>query len=273
MNSIQFLETLFTTTSWWGDLARILLVFAAAWLILRLADRVSAWVVRAARKKDPDGYAMRMERVDTMHRLVFSFLTFIVYATAVLVALNTFLPAENLVWLATLFAAAFGFGLMPLVKDFFTGVTYLFEDHFDIGEKIELQVPHEVQGVVEHVNLRTTMLRAPTGELYTVPNGEIRAIRNFSRGRFSIVHVILKINTSDLADTLKILQSLGSEAVLSLPNLLEPWQIITPDGHIGQHVEIEVIAKARFGQAVELRSRLLALVDQHLKQAGISLVN
>lgn len=270
---IQTLETLFTTDIWWSNLLRILVVFGVAWLILRLANRFSAYLVRAARKKANNGRTVRSERVDTMQRLVFSFLTFIVYATAVLVALNTFLPAENLVWLATLFAAAFGLGLMPLVKDFFTGVTYLFEDAFDVGEKIELRIPQEVQGVVEHVNLRTTMLRAPTGELYTIPNGEIRVIRNFSRGHFSIAHIILKINTADLTDALNVLQSLGEEAMLILPNLLEPWQIITPDGYIGQHIEIEMIAKARFGQAVELRSRLLALVTQHLNEADISLVD
>ncbi len=270
---IQFLEMLFAIDSWWNNLLRILLVFVVAWLILRLANRVSARLVRNAREQERDGRTHRGERVDTMQRLVFSFLNFIVYATAVLIALNTFLPAENLIWLATLFTAAFGFGLMPLMKDFFTGVTYLFEDHFDIGEKIELHVPQEVQGLVEHVNLRTTMLRAATGELYTIPNGEIRVIRNFSRGRFSIVHVILKINTIDLADTINILEPLGVEAVLSLPNLLEPWQIITPDGHIGQHVEVEILAKARFGKAVEIRARLLALVNQHLNQAGISLVD
>lgn len=270
---MQTLETLFTTDIWWSNLIRILVVFSAAWLILRLANRFSAYLVRVVRKKSNNSRTMRSERVDTMQRLVFSFLTFIVYATAVLVALNTFLPAENLIWLATLFAAAFGLGLMPLVKDFFTGVTYLFEDPFDVGEKIELHVPHEVQGVVEHVNLRTTMVRAPTGELYTIPNGEIRVVRNFSRGRFSISNIILTINISDLENALVILQSLGDEAMLVLPNLLEPWQIITPDGHIGQRIEIEMIAKARFGQAVELRSRLLAMVTHHLNQAGIYLAD
>ncbi len=270
---IQTLETLFTTDVWWSVLLQILLIFAIAWLILRLAHRVSAFVVRSARKNAENGHKVRSERVDTMQRLVFSFLTFGVYALAVLISLKILFPTENLVWVATLFAAAFGLGLMPLVRDFFTGVTYLFEDSFDVGEKIELHIPQEVQGVVEHVNLRTTMLRAPTGELYTIPNGEIRVIRNFSRGRFSIAHIILKINTADLTEALNVLQPLGEEAMLLLPNLLEPWQIITPDGHIGQHVEIEMIAKSRFGLAVELRSRLLALVTQHLNQANISLVD
>jgi small conductance mechanosensitive channel len=270
---IQILETLLTTDVWWSDLLRILLAFAIAWLILRLAHRISRHLVRSARRNTKSGRAIRSERVDTMQRLVFSFLTFVVYAMAVLVSLNTFLPAENLVWLATLFAAAFGLGLMPLVRDFFTGVTYLFEDPFDVGEKIELHVPHKVQGVVEHVNLRTTMLRAPTGELYTIPNGEIRVIRNFSRGRFSTAQIFLTINTSDLVNALDILHQLGEEAMLLLPNLLEPWQIITPDGHISLQIKIEIIAKSRFGKAVEMHSRLLSLVNQRLQEAGITLVD
>jgi hypothetical protein len=39
----------------------------------------------------------------------------------------------------------------------------------------------EVEGVVEEVNLRTTHIRAVSDELYVVPNGDIRVIRDLSR--------------------------------------------------------------------------------------------
>jgi hypothetical protein len=76
-----------------------------------------------------------------------------------------------------------------------TGISFIFEDTFDVGEKVEIL---NVEGVIEAVNLRTSTLRAPTGELYIVPNGEIRLIRNFSRGRFSITKITLKLAGEDL---------------------------------------------------------------------------
>jgi small conductance mechanosensitive channel len=106
-----------------------------------------------------------------------------------------------------------------------------------------------------------------------VPNGEIRAVRNFSRGKFSIAKVTLKILASDLGNALTMLETLGSEAVILLPNLIEPWQVTSLEGVIGQYTELTLIAKARFGKAAELRPRLLTLVQERLSEMDIQLVS
>jgi len=41
-------------------------------------------------------------------------------------------------------------------------------------------------------------------------------------------------------------------------------------GALGEHIELTLLAKARFGQAAELRPSLLALVQERLTEAGIS---
>jgi small conductance mechanosensitive channel len=169
-----------------------------------------------------------------------------------------------------LFAAAFGLGARPLVSDFLTGVGFLFEDTFDVGEKVDILGN---EGVVETVNLRTTTLRAPSGELFVVPNGEIRIVRNFSRGRFSPATVSVKLNSEDLSRALSLLEELSKEALLILPNLLEPWQIISQSGSIGQQTELTLVAKAKYAMGAEMRPRLLALVHERLNEAGVHLVD
>ena len=129
-----------------------------------------------------------------------------------------------------------------------------------------------VEGVIEAVNLRTTHVRAPTGELFTVPNGEVRVVRNFSRGRFSTAYVKLKTSADNLPQTLLLLETLGKEAVVLLPNLLEPWQIISESGVIGPHTELTLITKTKFGKAADMLPRLLALVNERLAEADIALV-
>jgi small conductance mechanosensitive channel len=107
--------------------------------------------------------------------------------------------------------------------------------------------------------------------LYVVPNGEIRTVRNFSRAKFSIANITLKISASDLNNTLVILEALGPDAVSLLPNLIESWQVISPEGVIGQNTELTLVAKARFGMAAEMRPRLLNLVQERLADSGIEL--
>jgi hypothetical protein len=58
-----------------------------------------------------------------------------------------------------------------------------------------------------------------------------------------------------------------------LPNLIEPWRVISETGIIGQTAELTLLAKARFGQAAEMRPRLLALVHKALEDENIELVS
>lgn len=217
---------------------------------------------------------MRLERQHTIQHLVASTISVTAFVIAVLLSLGQFLSAETLALLAGLFTAAFSLGARPLIADILAGMSFIFEDNFDVGEKIEIaSVTGKVEGVVESMNLRTTTVRAPAGELYVVPNSEIRILRNFSRGRFSTAHIKLKLATDDLERALPLLSELGSEAIVLLPNLMGSWQVISETGALGAHTELTLLAKANFGQAAELRPRLLALVQERLVEADIVLVD
>ena len=213
---------------------------------------------------------LRAERRSTLRGLLANAISLLAIVVAILFALSRYVSAQTLVWVIGLFSAAFGLGARPLVNDFLAGISFIFEDTFDVGEKVEIL---GVEGVIEKVTLRITLIRAPSGELLVVPNGDIRVVRNFSRGRFSPVSVRLKIPAGELARALEVLPPLANEAMLALPNMLEPWQIISETGTIGETAELTLIAKAKFGQGAEMRPRLLASVRECLTGAGIPLVD
>lgn len=251
-----------------GYVLPIAAIFAAAWVVHRLAGRfVAAFSVVA--RLAPQRLRMREERRRTLQDLLSSMISFLAFLVAILLSLSFFVDANTLIWMVGLFSAAFGLGARPLISDWLTGIGFIFEDTFDVGEKVEIL---GIEGVIEAINLRTTLLRAPTGELYVMPNGEIRVIRNFSRGAFSTTKIRLKVATADLQTAISLLEALGEDAVLRLPDMLEPWQVLT-SGEFGQQVELTLVVKARFGRAADLRSQILTMVHQRLAEAGIMLVN
>jgi moderate conductance mechanosensitive channel len=254
---------------WLQNLLLIFTYFLLAYLVHRLGRRLARRTLQLSRFAAAR-YRPRAERLMTLESLIAGIISFIAYTLAVLLSLGRFIAPDTLIWMVGLFSAAFGLGARPLISDFLTGVSFIFEDTMDVGEKVELL---GIEGVVEAVNLRTTFLRAPTGELYVIPNGEVRAVRNFSRGHFSKADIKLKVSGSDLKMALPILEKLGEEALLVLPNLIEPWQVISETGVIGQQTELTLVAKARFGQAAVLRPKLLSLVQERLEQAGINLAD
>ena len=258
-------------SSWWGQLVLITGFYLLAWLFHRLSKYLARRMVQFD-KFTSKRQTFRRERLLTLRDLVSSGLSFLGFGLATVFSLSLFVDADTLVWIIGLFSAAFGLGARPLISDFLTGVSFIFEDTFDVGEKVEVMGSGgHIEGVVEIVNLRTTLIRAPTGELLTVPNGEIRLVRNYSRGRFSVADVILTIEADDLHRAVELLTAMREEAVTLLPNLLEPWQIISTSGEMGQQTELTLVAKARFGKAAEMRPRLLTLVQERLAEAGISL--
>lgn len=247
----------------------IVVFYLIAWIVHRLAPRLARRMVRLNRFAQPNRQ-LRQERQTTLNGLVASAITMAAFALATFFSLSLFVSANTLIWVIGLFSAAFGLGARPLVNDFLSGLSLIFEDTYDVGEKLEVM---GVEGVVEEVNVRTTLLRAPTGELYVVPNGDVRVIRNFSRGRFSMATVTIKLAGGDLAAAVPLLESLGVEAVDLLPNLIEPWKVISESGTIGQTTDLTLLAKARFGKAAEMRPWLLTLVLDRLAEAGIELEN
>lgn len=258
----------------WDRLGLIAAFFIVAWLIHRLARRLSRPVMRLSRFAG-GSRAPSESRQETLQGLIAGAITFVVFAAAGLSSFSLFVDASTLVWMVGLFSAAFGLGARPLVSDFLAGASFIFDDIYDVGEKVQLLglAAGDVEGVVEKVNLRTTLIRAGSGEPFTVPNGEIRVVRNFSRGRFSASNVTLKLGTSDLPAALALLDELGNEAMHLLPNLLEPWQVISETGLMGQQTELTVLAKAKYGKAAEMRPRLLSLIQERLSEAGIPLAS
>ncbi len=269
---INPLNDLFAQFPWLENLTRIAIYFISAMLIAFVLKRAAGWLVKLGRLA-PHGRRPSPERQKTLHSLISSTINLLFLIIAVVASMGLFIDPNTLAWVMGLFSAAFGFGARLVIGDYLSGLSFLFEDTFAVGEKVEISGTPAIEGVVEAINLRTTLLRSPSGELYIVPNGEIRAVRNFSRGKFSIANVTLKIHGTDLELARATLESLGSEAVTLLPNLIEPWRVTNLEGVLGQYTELTLIAKARFGKAAEMRPHLLALVQERLLDVNIKLVS
>jgi len=252
---------------WAVNLLTILLLFLLAWIVHLLSWRMAGRLARLHRLTR-GSRAVRAKRYLTLQGLLSSVLTLIAIVIAIMGSLSLFINTNTLIWIVGLFSAAFGLGARNVVNDFVSGISLIFADDYDVGEKVEVM---GVEGVVEAVNVRTTKLRAPTGELFVVPNGDVRLIRNFSRGRFSMTNITLKLAGTDLPRALPLLEDIGREAMDILPNLLEPWQVISESGVIGHSTDLTLLAKARFGTAAEMRPRLLALVQDRLHEQEIEL--
>lgn len=254
-----------------SNTVRIIIFFSVAYLIHRYSDNM-AHRMRPLGDLGQRRNPRKVERLETIQELISSAISFTGFLLAILFSLNLFVDTDTLVWVIGLFSAAFGLGARPFIADYLTGITFIFEDNFDVGDKIEIPLfPQRVEGVVEQVTLRTTRIRGIDGELYTMPNGDIRLMRNFSRGKFSSANIVITVKTEHLDAALDLLEELGPEAAALLPNLLAAWDVISTETTVGQQTELMLAARAKFGKAATLRPRMMQLVQSRLRAAGIEL--
>jgi hypothetical protein len=73
---------------------------------------------------------------------------------------------------------ALSLGAQTLIKDFIAGFLILFENHYVIGDTIQLE---NLTGKVERITLRATYVRDIKGFQYTIPNGEVRIVANLNK--------------------------------------------------------------------------------------------
>jgi moderate conductance mechanosensitive channel len=260
-----------------SEYASTLLLLFTALLLLLFAIVVAALSRRLARLLLRLGYLAPRERRpsperrNTLEGLVGSAIAVGGFAVCLVATLSLFIDTNTLLWVIGLFSAAFGFGARGLVTDFLAGAGFIFRNTFDLGEKVELTMTSgvTVQGNVEDVTLRNTEVRSPDGELYTLPNGEIGVVRNFSRGTFSTAKVTLTLAPGDMQRCAAVLEELGREAAALLPQLLEPWQIVPGSELSGGQVRLTIIARANHGQAARLKLEILPLIHRRLTDAGM----
>lgn len=103
---------------------------------------------------------------------------------------------------------AIGFGAQALVKDIVSGIFFLLDDAFRIGEYIEMD---NLRGTVESMSLRSLRVRHHRGAVHTIPFGELKSLTNYSRD-----WVIMKLEfrvpfETDLKLIKKIIKQVGAE--------------------------------------------------------------
>src|ERR671912_508311 len=109
---------------------------------------------------------------------------------------------------AGIVGVAIGFGSQTLVKDVFSGVFYLLDDAFRVGEYIQ---SGSYKGTVESFSLRSIKLRHHRGPVYTVPFGELGAVQNMSRDWVIDKFQINLTYDTDLEKARKLIKRIGQD--------------------------------------------------------------
>ena len=184
----------------------VVLVTDFLWhVIVALIDRKLAGTMDGGEGADPGGRAARVQTLLPITRnLSLAALTALA-GTMVLASLGV--EIGPLIASAGVAGVAIGFGAQTLVKDIISGVFYLVDDAFRIGEYIQ---SGSYKGTVESFSLRSVKLRHQRGALYTIPFGTLGAVQNLSRD-WVVDKIVLNVPyDTDLDQVRRIIKRIGA---------------------------------------------------------------
>ena len=155
-----------------GSVAEAALTLLIGWYTWRFLE--TGLAVKLSREEG--GSQSRARTVQPLLRAVGKL---VIGAIALMSALSALgLNIAPLLASAGVVGIAVGFGAQTLVRDLFSGASYLIEDVFRIGDYIE---GGNAKGTVERITFRTIALRHQNGPLHFVPYGSLGSVRNNSR--------------------------------------------------------------------------------------------
>lgn len=143
-----------------------LIWFSSRWLIYLILKQVV--------QKNISGE--REERIETLNRASRSAITILVVLFGTITILSEFgIDISVLLGGAAVFSLAIAFGAQSLVKDYFSGFMILTENQYRVGNVVRI---NQIEGIVEDISLRTTILRDLKGVAHFIPHGEITIVSN-----------------------------------------------------------------------------------------------
>jgi small conductance mechanosensitive channel len=189
-------------------------------------------------KEDPE-FQKRTQTLVSIVRYALVFTILIVASMTLLrefgIEIGPILAAAGIVGLAV------GFGAQSLVKDVISGFFILLEDQIRVGDVVQIAGKG---GLVEKINLKTTILRDLAGNVHYVPNGHIDVVTNMTKEFSRYVFDIGVAYREDVDEVIEVIKEVDEE-LRSDPDykddIIEPIEILGLD----QFANSSIIIKAR----------------------------
>jgi len=263
-----------------GPLARLLpgLVEATMIAVVGLALTRAAIAVLGGGAKAEEGALVDEEnvqgatRIDTILPILRGFAIAAIAVVTALMALSALgVDTAPLLAGAGVLGLAIGFGAQRLVSDVISGLFYLYEDAFRVGEYIETG---SGKGVVETISLRSVRLRHHRGPVFTIPFSDMGTIQNHSRDWVKIKFTFLVPSDTDVEMVRKLVKKVGQQLEED-PELdgkfLEPLKSQGAIGIRGRAYEIGCKFTSRPGQQFLIRRKAYAALQKALAEKDIDL--
>ncbi|MGL4501137.1 MAG: mechanosensitive ion channel family protein [Planktothrix sp.] len=252
---------------------RIIKIIAIVFLSQVLFEVIHLLVEEIVFKEQNLTEIQRSRRL-TLIPLFKSLLQYLVYFTVGIFILYTLdINPTPILAGAGIVGIAVGLGAQTLINDIVSGFFILFENYYLVGDYIEAGKAEEkvVEGTVEAIELRTTRIRHPNGQLQIIRNGDMGSITNYSKQYvFAVVDVSVPCD-SNLVYVYQVIEDIGQELKANSTDILEPTKIDGLESLSESNLLLRTLTKVKPGKHLQIQRILRKTFRDALLQEKILL--
>jgi small conductance mechanosensitive channel len=229
-----------------SNAVRIALILLFAYIATRAVTRLllglRSYMVKMMLKSGGTEYELE-KRADTIENLSSKAFFVLIWIVAVLMILKEMnFDVRPLLAGAGVAGVAIGFGAQNIIKDVLGGIFLMMENQIRVND---IAVINGKTGLVEEINLRTTVLRGEDGAVHIFPNGTIQGLTNLTR-EYSFYVFNLSVSYAEDTDrVVSVLAGIAEELSREEPYrsaLLAPLEVLGVD----KLADSGAVIKARF---------------------------
>ena len=247
---------------------RITAVIFAAVLILFISNRYITRIVRSYVTHSMEGEEPREanRRIKTLSSILKTSVNVLVIVVVVILILPLFgVDAIAIVAGLGIGGLAISFAAQHIVADFINGFFIIFEDQYRVNDSVVIA---GIEGVVEDVGLRRTVIRDSDGYVHSIPNEKVEISTNQSKN-FCRVNMIITVGYGEnLKRVIEIIDGVCTE-IANDPQwkdrFISPPSVLRIDklGESGIDIRIRGDTKITYEKSImgELRLRLKTVFD------------
>jgi small conductance mechanosensitive channel len=175
----------------------LVLIIVGAFVVIHVANLAIEHLQFKIARRQTTADLEWQRRAATLGGILTRLVTTVVGFTAILMVLRELsVDVVPILTGAGIAGLAVGFGAQNLVRDVISGFFLILEDQVRVGDLARI---NGVAGTVEHINLRTIVLRDGEGAVQVFPNGTITALANLSK-QYAYAVVDMRVAYSENID-------------------------------------------------------------------------
>jgi small-conductance mechanosensitive channel len=254
---------------------RLLLITLAMLVFSRLSHLLSRRAVTIMARGDTGkrgSHQDRENRAQTLVGVFSSVLSLLILGGGTLMILDEVgIPIVPLMGGAAVIGLAVAFGAQNLIKDYFSGFMVLLEDQYGINDVVRIGT---ISGLVEHISLRTTVLRDLEGIVHFIPHGTITTVSNLTHGWSRALFDVDVAYKEDLDQVMQVLLDLGRE-LRKDPSfgslILDDPEMLGVDALADSSVVVKFFIKTRPLQQWTVKREMLRRIKMRFDQLNIEI--